>query len=191
MGGGRRDDRNLYFSVLLQFSCPQTAPWQLKRLDLQPQGRRQRDGHSGEGTRGWNLPSSYPARRASSFAAVPRSARRFALSRSPWELDGTIVARVCFHRRSLSLAPAVLGQHRRWRRNHWKSSGLCACGRFLSQSSKARLHESQPLCGSTAASRREAAMLPPRGAQRFMRDTERPHDQPTFSSSLGLRGLPM
>ena len=72
---GIESDCAVLFEALLQFSCPQKAPWQVKRLDLQRQCRRQRDEHSGEGTRGWNFPSSYPARRASLFAAVPGFAR--------------------------------------------------------------------------------------------------------------------
>jgi hypothetical protein len=60
-----------------------------------------------------------------------------------------------------------------------------------SQSLKPRLHGSQPLCNSTAASRREAAMLPPRGARASTRDTKRPDEQPTFALSVGFRGLPI
>ena len=56
---------------------------------------------------------------------------------------------------------------------------------------KLRLHGSNPLGNSTAARQRKAPMLPPRGAQASIRDTERSDEQPTFPPSAAPRELPI
>ena len=141
--------------------APKRLPWRLKRLDLQYQGRAWRDEHPGQGPRWWNPPSSRPARRAGSSAAVRPICDTFCGVQQP---IGTLMGPSWCMLVSIASAPRLcLPSSANTAGGGVTPGNQVVCLRAVASSRpfKLRLHGSQPLCTSAAASQREPAMLPP------------------------------